>query len=101
LMVPGVWGATLPVPLLILLADGIGIVGGYLVAVILMGSNPVSYWSKTFQYMDFGDLISGIVKAAAFGRRPATIGCMKGFYTRGGAEGVGKATTQAVVMASI
>jgi phospholipid/cholesterol/gamma-HCH transport system permease protein len=101
LMVPRVWATTFTVPLLILLADGIGIVGGYLVAVVLMGSNPVSYWAKTFQYMDYDDLFSGIVKAAVFGMLLSTIGCMKGFYTRGGAEGVGKATTQAVVLASI
>jgi phospholipid/cholesterol/gamma-HCH transport system permease protein len=51
--------------------------------------------------MDYDDLLSGIVKAAVFGMLLSTIGCMKGFYTRGGAEGVGKATTQAVVVASI
>ena len=62
-MVPRVWATTITVPLLILLADVVGIVGGYLVAVVLMGANPVTYWNKTFQYMDFDDLFSGIFKA--------------------------------------
>jgi len=101
LMVPRVWATTITAPLLIVLADAIGIVGGYLVAVVLMGANPVTYLHKTFQYMDYDDLISGLIKAAVFGLLLATIGCQKGFYTRGGAEGVGRATTQAVVLASI
>jgi phospholipid/cholesterol/gamma-HCH transport system permease protein len=101
LMVPRVWATTITAPLLIVLADAIGIVGGYLVAVVLMGANPVTYLHKTFQYMDFDDLFSGLIKAAVFGLLLATIGCQKGFYTRGGAEGVGRATTQAVVLASI
>ena len=101
LMVPRVWATTIMAPLLIVLADAIGIVGGYLVAVVLMGANPVAYLHKTFQYMDYDDLFSGLIKAAVFGLLLATIGCQKGFYTRGGAEGVGRATTQAVVLASI
>ncbi len=101
LMVPRVWATTITAPLLIVLADAIGIVGGYLVAVVLMGANPVVYLHKTFQYMDYDDLFSGLIKAAVFGLLLATIGCQKGFYTRGGAEGVGRATTQAVVLASI
>jgi phospholipid/cholesterol/gamma-HCH transport system permease protein len=101
LMVPRVWATTITAPLLIVLADAIGIVGGYLVAVVLMGANPVTYLNKTFQYMDYDDLFSGLIKAAVFGLLLATIGCQKGFYTRGGAEGVGRATTQAVVLASI
>jgi phospholipid/cholesterol/gamma-HCH transport system permease protein len=101
LMVPRVWATTITAPLLIVLADAIGIVGGYLVAVVLMGANPVTYLNKTFQYMGFDDLFSGLIKAAVFGLLLATIGCQKGFYTRGGAEGVGRATTQAVVLASI
>jgi phospholipid/cholesterol/gamma-HCH transport system permease protein len=101
LVVPRVWATTLAMPLLIVLADAVGIVGGYLVAVVLMGANPVVYVDKTFQYMDLNDLSSGLIKAAVFGLLIATIGCQKGFYTRGGAEGVGRATTQAVVAASI
>jgi phospholipid/cholesterol/gamma-HCH transport system permease protein len=101
LMVPRVWATTITVPLLIVLADAIGIVGGYVVAVVLMGSNPVAYWHRTFQFMDPEDLWSGLIKAAVFGMLIAVIGCQNGFYTSGGAQGVGRATTRAVVAASI
>lgn len=101
LMVPRVWATTISLPLLVVLANAVGILGGYLVAVVLLGANPVVYWQKTFQYMDANDLFSGLFKAGVFGFLIAAIGCQKGFFTRGGAEGVGRATTQAVVAASI
>lgn len=101
LVVPRVWATVFMLPLLIVVADAIGIVGGYLVSVVYFGSNPVTYVENTFRYMDLDDLVSGLVKAAVFGLIIAVVGCQKGYYTRGGAEGVGKATTQAVVLASI
>lgn len=101
LMVPRVWATAIMLPLLIVLGDAIGIYGGYLVSVVLMGANPVTYMENTFQYMDIQDMTSGLIKAAVFGVLIAVIGCQKGFYTRGGAEGVGTATTQSVVLASI
>ena len=101
LMVPRVWATVLMLPLLIVLGDAIGIYGGYLVSVVLMGANPVSYMDNTFQFMDLQDLFSGLIKAAFFGGLIALIGCMKGFHTSGGAEGVGRATTRSVVLASI
>ncbi|MFY9825148.1 MAG: ABC transporter permease [Thermoanaerobaculia bacterium] len=101
LVVPRVWASTIMLPLLVAMGNGVGIVGGYLVSVVLMGANPVSYVDRTFQYMDLNDLFSGIVKSAVFGFLLAAIGCMQGFYTTGGAEGVGKSTTAAVVVASI
>jgi phospholipid/cholesterol/gamma-HCH transport system permease protein len=101
LVVPRVWAATITMPLLVVLADGIGIFGGYMVSVVLMGANPVSYLNTSFQYMDLKDLLSGLIKAAVFGFLLALIGCQRGFYTTGGAEGVGRSTTAAVVLASI
>jgi phospholipid/cholesterol/gamma-HCH transport system permease protein len=101
LVVPRVWATTICMPLLVLLGDAIGILGGYLIAVVLMGANSVAYMHKTFQYMEYDDLFSGLVKAAVFGLLIAVIGCQKGFFAKGGAEGVGRATTQAVVAASI
>jgi phospholipid/cholesterol/gamma-HCH transport system permease protein len=101
LVVPRVWAATVMLPLLVVLANGIGIFGGYLVSVVLMGANPVSYIDNTFQFMDLNDLLSGLIKAAVFGFLIAAIGCQQGFYTTGGAEGVGRSTTSAVVVASI
>ncbi|HEV7503351.1 MAG TPA: ABC transporter permease [Thermoanaerobaculia bacterium] len=101
LVVPRVWASTIMLPLLVIMGNGVGIFGGYAVAVILMGANPVSYVDKSFQYMDSNDLFSGVIKAAVFGFLLAAIGCQQGFYTTGGAEGVGKSTTAAVVVASI
>jgi phospholipid/cholesterol/gamma-HCH transport system permease protein len=101
LAVPRVWATTIMLPLLVVMGNGVGIMGGYIVAVVLMGANPVSYLDKSFQYMDSRDLFSGVIKAAVFGFLLAAIGCQQGFYTTGGAEGVGKSTTAAVVVASI
>ncbi len=101
LVVPRVWATALTLPLLIVLADVVGIGGGYLVSVVMMGGNPVSYMHRTFQYMELADVVSGLLKAGVFGFVIALIGCQKGYFTRGGAKGVGRATTQAVVTASI
>jgi len=101
LVVPRVWAATLMLPLLVVMGNAVGILGGYVVSVILMGANPVSYLQNTFQFMDLNDLFSGVVKSSIFGFLLAAIGCQMGFYTTGGAEGVGRSTTRAVVVASI
>ncbi len=101
LVVPRVWATTITLPLLVILGNAVGILGGYLVAVVLMGANPVAYINRTFQFMQLNDLLSGLIKASAFGFLLAVIGCQQGFYTSGGAEGVGRATTAAVVVASI
>ena len=92
---------TRTLPMLIVLGDGVGIIGGYLVAVVLMGANPTAFVENTFRYMDLTDLFSGLIKAACFGLLIAVIGCQKGYFTTGGAEGVGRSTTRAVVLASI
>ena len=101
LVVPRVWAATVMLPLLVGLADGVGILGGYLVSVVLMGANPVTYMENTYQYLELSDITSGLIKAAVFGFLIAVIGCQQGYYTRGGAEGVGKSTTRSVVIASL
>ena len=101
LVVPRVWASTIMLPLLVLMGNAVGILGGYLVAVVLMGANPVTYTDRSFQFMDLTDLFSGLIKAAVFGFLLAAIGCQQGFYTSGGAEGVGRSTTSAVVVASI
>lgn len=101
LVVPRVWATTITLPLLVVLGNAVGIFGGYLVAVVLMGANPISYIDRTFQFMGAKDLFSGVIKAGFFGFLLAVIGCQQGFYTSGGAEGVGRSTTSAVVVASI
>jgi phospholipid/cholesterol/gamma-HCH transport system permease protein len=101
LVVPRVWAGTIMLPFLVVMANGVGILGGYLVSVVLMGANPVTYTDRTFQFMDLTDVFSGLLKAAVFGFLLAAIGCLQGFYTSGGAEGVGRSTTSAVVVASV
>jgi phospholipid/cholesterol/gamma-HCH transport system permease protein len=101
LMVPRVWATVLMLPLLIVFADVVGIVGGYLISVVYFGANPVTYMENSFRFMDWDDVTSGLIKAAVFGGIIAVVGCQKGYFTRGGAEGVGRSTTRAVVLASI
>ncbi len=88
-------------PLLVGTADVIGVLGGYLVSVYKLGFNPGSYIKNTVDFVEFLDVFSGLVKAAVFGFIVALMGCYHGFHSRGGAQGVGKATTNAVVSASI
>ena len=88
-------------PLLVLVGDIIGVFGGYLVAVYKLGFNPAVYIKFTWQFLEFVDVFSGLVKAACFGFIIVLMGCYNGYYSRGGAQGVGAATTNAVVSASI
>ena len=88
-------------PLLVLVGDIIGIFGGYLVGVYKLGFNPSVYINYTWQFLEFIDVFSGLVKAACFGFIIVVMGCYNGYHSRGGAQGVGQATTNAVVSASI
>ncbi len=101
LVVPRVLAGVIMLPFLVIMGDAIGIYGGYLIAVNLLGSNPVIYVNNTFQFLKLDDFYSGLIKAAVFGLLISVIGCQKGLYTTGGAEGVGRSTTQAVVYASL
>ncbi len=97
LMVPRVAASILMMPLLVVMGDAVGMYGGYLVAVQLLGANPVSYIDNSFQFLKVNDISSGVIKAAIFGLVFALIACVRGYYTVGGAEGVGRSTTRAVV----
>lgn len=101
LFVPRVIAGLVMLPFLVVLGDALGIGGGYIVAVKLLGTNPVVYKQNTFQFIDMEDLWSGVLKAAVFGLILTLTGCVRGYYTSGGAEGVGRSTTQAVVSASL
>jgi len=90
LVVPRFVAAFFMLPFLVVFADLLGMIGGYFV-----------YINRTLQYLEFSDVSVGIIKAGVFGMIIALIGCQMGFYTEGGAEGVGRATTKAVVGASI
>jgi phospholipid/cholesterol/gamma-HCH transport system permease protein len=102
LMVPRVTASVLMMPLLVIMGDAVGIYGGYFVAVQLLGANPVAYIDNSFQFLHVrDDVVSGIIKAAAFGLVFSLIACIRGYNTTGGAEGVGRATTRAVVAGSL
>jgi phospholipid/cholesterol/gamma-HCH transport system permease protein len=101
LFVPRVIAGIVMLPLLTILGDALGVGGGYLVGVKLMGANPVVYEQNTYQFLTMNDVWSGLIKSAVFGLILTLTGCVRGYYTKGGAEGVGRATTAAVVSASL
>jgi phospholipid/cholesterol/gamma-HCH transport system permease protein len=101
LIVPRLLAAFIMMPVLVVFSDLVGIIGGYIVSVKILGSNPYIYMERTWNYLQFNDLYSGLLKASIFGIIIATISCYQGFYTQGGAEGVGKATTKAVVLSCL
>ncbi len=101
LFVPRVLAGIIVLPMLVVLGNAMGIGGGYLVAVKILGANPVIYMDNTFQFLRMNDLWSGLIKAAVFGGLLSLIGCQRGFDTEGGAEGVGRSTTTAVVIGSL
>ena len=101
LIVPRFLAATIMLPILVVFADVIGIIGGYLISVQVLGANPTLYVRRTWDYLELSDLYSGIIKAIFFGMIIAIISCYHGFNAQGGAEGVGKATTKAVVISSL
>ncbi|MFA5122049.1 MlaE family ABC transporter permease [Zavarzinia sp.] len=101
LVAPRLIAATVTMPLLVIVSDIIGVMGGYLVGTGKLGFNYGSYLKSTVDYLEVMDVVSGLVKAAAFGFILALMGCYHGYHSRGGAQGVGAATTNAVVSASV
>lgn len=101
LVAPRVIAGILMLPCLVLIADIIGVMGGYLVSVYSLGFSPGPYLSNTSKFLEQIDVVSGLVKAAFFGFIISIMGCYFGYNSKGGAEGVGVATTNAVVSASI
>ena len=83
-----------------LIADIIGVLGGFLVGVYKLDFNDVAYLRNTLDFLQFQDVFSGLVKAAVFGFLISLMGCYHGYTSKGGAQGVGMATTSAVVSAS-
>jgi phospholipid/cholesterol/gamma-HCH transport system permease protein len=101
LVAPRLLAATIMLPLLTVVADIIGIAGGWLVAVQILHFNPTIYVRNTLDFVQFWDVGSGLVKAAVFGFIVALMGCYHGYNASGGARGVGRATTHAVVSSAI
>ncbi len=101
LIVPRVIAAVIVLPVLVLVANAIGVFGGYVLATQKLGFNAASYISVTRHYLEIGDIGMSLIKAAVFGVAIAMMGCYHGFNSNGGAAGVGRATTSAVVSAFI
>ena len=101
LVAPRIIAVIIVLPMLVFFGDIIGIFGGYVVGVYKLGFNPANYINATVQNMEALDIISSLVKAAVFGFIITLMGCYNGYKSRGGAQGVGEATTNAVVSASI
>jgi len=101
LVTPRLIAAVVTMPVLVAIADSIGVLGGYVVGTTTLNFNGAVYLRNTADFVTQGDVVSGLVKAAVFGFIIALMGCYHGFHSKGGAQGVGQATTNAVVSASI
>jgi phospholipid/cholesterol/gamma-HCH transport system permease protein len=101
LVVPRLTAAHLALPLLTAEAIGVGIGAGYLVGVYLLGIDPAYLWYNALRYTSSTDVVIGLIKAFIYGGIVALVGCYKGMQCGEGAEGVGRATTEAVVYSSI
>ncbi len=101
LVVPRLIAGTIALPLLVVIADILGVLGGFIIATLKLGFNSATYLRNTLDFLETDDVVSGLVKAAVFGFIIALMGCFNGYNSRGGAQGVGAATTSAVVSASV
>ena len=101
LVLPRVLAGLIAMPLLVAVANVIGILGGYLVGTTRLGFNPAAYIRNTIDFLEASDIASSLTKAAVFGFLLALMGCYHGYHSGRGAQGVGEATTNAVVSASI
>jgi phospholipid/cholesterol/gamma-HCH transport system permease protein len=101
LVTPRLIAAVVTMPVLVAIADSIGVLGGYVVGTTTLNFNGAVYLRNTADFVTQGDVVSGLIKASVFGFIIALMGCYHGFHSKGGAQGVGQATTNAVVSASI
>lgn len=101
LVVPRILASVLIVPCMTIIAMMCGIAGGYITAVYVLRLSPEDYMSSIRSFVELSDVTGGLIKSAVFGLILSWVGTYKGFYTHGGARGVGVATTQSVVLSSI
>jgi phospholipid/cholesterol/gamma-HCH transport system permease protein len=101
LVTPRVIAGILMLPLLTALNDFIGLLGGCLASVFSLRLNAVEFWTRAINALDFADIMQGMMKPLVYGFILASVGCYQGLTVRGGTQGVGRATTQAVVIASV
>ncbi len=101
LIIPRILAGIISLPMLVFIGDIIGVLGGYLICVNLLNFNPTVYLQNTYNFVQFIDVFSGLVKASVFGFLITFMGCYHGFNAKGGAQGVGQSTTYSVVSSSI
>jgi phospholipid/cholesterol/gamma-HCH transport system permease protein len=101
LMTPRVAAMVLMVPLLTAVFDLVGLCGGFIVSYFTLALGAVQFWTSAVKALEFGDLVQGLVKPLVFAFIVATVGCFQGLRVRGGTQGVGRATTTAVVISSV
>jgi phospholipid/cholesterol/gamma-HCH transport system permease protein len=101
LVAPRIVAGLLMMPFLVLIGDIIGVMGGYIVGVYKLGFNSSNYMTQTWDVLETEDVVSGLTKAAVYGFIVTLMGCYHGYHSTGGAQGVGRATTQAVVSSAI
>lgn len=101
LVVPRVVATILVLPVLVAMADLIGLFGGFLTAYATLRIGAVEFWTRAINALELSDLVQGLSKPLVFGFIVSTVGCYQGLTVRGGTQGVGRATTQAVVVASV
>ena len=101
LVTPRVVATVTMLPLLTVIADFVGLAGGFVVSFFIIRMDPIQYWTSAYQTLQFKDIFQGLVKPFVFGFIISIVGCYFGLTTRGGTEGVGRSTTQAVVAASV
>jgi phospholipid/cholesterol/gamma-HCH transport system permease protein len=101
LIVPRVLAGIIVLPLLVLVANVIGVFGGFLVGVNSLGFDPTIYIRNSWDILESWDIVSGLIKAGVFGFLLTLMGCYHGYHAEGGAQGVGRAATHAVVSAAM
>ena len=101
LVAPRLLAGAIALPFLVLIADTLGVMGGWLIGTAKLGFSSAGYLRATLDFMQTMDVVSGLVKASVFGFIIALMGCWCGYNSKGGAQGVGAATTSAVVISSI
>lgn len=101
LVTPRVLATIIVLPMLTAITDFIGLVGGCVAAVFSLRLDPVQFWTRAINSLEIADLFQGLIKPVIFGFILSTVGCYKGLTVRGGTQGVGRSTTQAVVISSV
>jgi len=101
LVTPRMVATAFMLPMLTIVADFVGIIGGYIIAYFTLGLTTSQYWTTAYQALEYNDIVQGLLKPFVFSFIISLVGCFFGLRTAGGTQGVGRATTQAVVVASV